>query len=53
MCNTGDIQNKVIAYDRKKLKHKDFNIYWKELKLWYFLKQNAESSKSFALLTKS
>jgi hypothetical protein len=34
--NIHDIQNKVIAYDKKKLKSKDFNIYWKELKLQLF-----------------
>jgi len=33
VCNTRDIQIKVIAYDKKNLKPKDFNIYWKELKL--------------------
>jgi hypothetical protein len=34
VCNTHDIQNKGITYDKKKkLKPKDFNIYWKELKL--------------------
>ncbi len=33
VCNTHDIQNKLIAYDIKNLKPEDFNIYWKELKL--------------------
>jgi hypothetical protein len=32
VCDTHDIQNKGIVYDEK-IKPKDFNIYWKELKL--------------------
>jgi len=32
VCNTHDIQNKNIVYD-KKLKQNFLNIYWKELKL--------------------
>ncbi len=27
VCNTHDIQNKVIPYDKKNLKPKEFNIY--------------------------
>jgi hypothetical protein len=51
VCNTHDIQSKVIAYDKKELKPKNFNIYWKELKLQFLKKQNAKSSKSFTLVT--
>jgi hypothetical protein len=34
-----DIQKNVIAYDLKKLKPNDFNIYWKELILFFSKKK--------------